>query len=211
MIDNTARALLPSVAGPFLALYARLGLSPNAISFIGFGIAAAAAAAVAIGVPWLAIALWWLSRLADGTDGIYARRHGLASRFGAYLDIVLDMAAYTLMVIGFAVWMPELQGRWLTIVALYVLCITSALALGMQEQQQGLPPRDDRGLRLGAGLAEGGETGIAYTVFLLFPEWLEAATAIWIGVLFTTVVARSALAYRILEPVEPRPTLHSEE
>jgi phosphatidylglycerophosphate synthase len=198
MIDDAARALLPRVAGPVVRLYARLGLSPNAVSAIGFAIAVAAAGAVALGVPLAAIALWWLSRLVDGTDGIHARTHGLATDFGAYLDIVLDMAAYTGMILGFAIQAPSLWPSWLAIVALYVLCITTALALGMQEQKRGLPPRDERGLRLGAGLAEGGETGIAYTLFLLFPAALGPLAAAWIAVLLTTVAARSVLAYRTL-------------
>jgi len=198
MIDNAARALLPRFVSPLTRAYARLGLSPNAVTVLGFVIAALAATAVASGGSFAAIALWWLSRLADGTDGIYARESGRASDFGAYLDIVLDMAAYSLMVIGFAIWMPELQTRWLGIVALYVLCITSALALGIQEQRQGRPARDDRGLRLGAGLAEGGETGIAYTLFLLFPGAIETLSALWIAILLVTVIARSVLAHRIL-------------
>ncbi len=81
---------------------------------------------------------------------------------------------------------------------LYVLCITSALALGAQEERLARPARDDRGLRLGAGLAEGGETGIAYSLFLLFPGWLPVTTAVWIAVLALTVVLRSLLAARSL-------------
>jgi len=52
--------------------------------------------------------------------------------------------------------------------------------------------------RLGAGLAEGGETGIAYSVFLLLPNHLDIATAVWIGILLFTVIARSFLAYQTL-------------
>ena len=69
----------------------------------------------------------------------------------------------------------------------------------MQEAAHGLEARDDRGLRLGAGLAEGGETGIAYSVFLLLPGWLWLSTKIWIATLLLTVIARSLLAYRSLD------------
>ena len=136
--------------------------------------------------------------LVDGTDGIFARNTGQATDFGAYLDIVLDMAAYSAMILGFAYANPELLDRWLVILLLYVLCITSALALGMEEAKRDLPKRDDRGLRLGAGLAESGETGIAYTLFLLLPEQLSPLTALWIAILLTTIVARTILARRRL-------------
>lgn len=198
MIDDPVRAHLPRFVGPLVALYARLGLTPNAVSVVGFGIALAASVAVARGEAWLALLLWWSSRLLDGTDGHYARHSGQATPFGAYLDMVLDMAAYGAMVLGFAVAEPDLWPRWLAIVFLYVLCITSALALGSQEERIGRPPRDDRGLRLGAGLAEGGETGIAYSVFLLFPDRLELTTAVWIALLAATVLLRTLLAWRVL-------------
>ena len=202
MIDNAFRALLPGFVAPVLALYARLGVTPNQVSALGFVIAICASVAVALDFWGLAFALWWLSRLADGTDGLWARQSGLESNFGAYLDIVLDMAAYGAMVLGFAYAAPEFQLRWMAILFLYVLCITSALALGMQEAKQAMTPRDDRGLRLGAGLAEGGETGIAYSLFLLLPDYLWLSTGVWVVVLATTVLARTVLAFRTLGYVD---------
>ena len=202
MIDNAFRALLPGFVAPVLALYARLGVTPNQVSALGFVIAICASVAVALDFWGLAFALWWLSRLADGTDGLWARQSGLESNFGAYLDIVLDMAAYGAMVLGFAYAAPEFQLRWMAMLFLYVVCITSALALGMQEAKQAMAPRDDRGLRLGAGLAEGGETGIAYSLFLLLPDYLWLSTGVWVVVLATTVLARTVLAFRTLGYVD---------
>lgn len=209
MIDNAFRALLPRFVGPLLALYGRLGWTPNHVTVLGLVVAFLASAAVAFHFWWLAFVLWWLSRLADGTDGLYARESGQESDFGAYLDIVLDMAAYGGMVLGFAIAAPEFQAQWMAMLFLYILCIATALSLGMQEAKRAIAPRDDRGLRLGAGLAEGGETGIAYSVFLLFPNDLGITTRIWVTVLIVTVILRSLLAYRVLrleravEPDEP--------
>jgi phosphatidylglycerophosphate synthase len=203
MIDNAFRAILPRFVAPVLALYDRLGWTPNQVSALGFVIALIASAAVAANFWWAAAVLWWLSRLADGTDGLYARVSGQESDFGAYFDIVLDMAAYGAMVVGFAIAVPELQTQWMAMLFLYILCIASALSLGMQEAKRDLAPRDDRGLRLGAGLAEGGETGIAYSVFLLLPAYLEISTTIWVAILATTVIARSFLAYRVLRRGKP--------
>jgi phosphatidylglycerophosphate synthase len=188
---------------PLIGLYRWLGWTPNLVTLLGFALALAAATAVAVHRPWWALALWWISRLADGTDGIYARATGRTSAFGGYLDIVLDMAAYGVMVIGFAIAEPALVAQWMAMLFLYILCITSALALGMQEAGRGLPARDDRGLRLGAGLAEGGETGLAYSVFLLLPELLVYTTSGWVVILLVTVGARTALARRILSAGPP--------
>ena len=205
MIDNAFRARLPRYAGPLLALYARLSLTPDHVTILGFAVALAASLAVAQGSFGVALVLWWVSRIADGTDGLYARSSGQTTRFGAYLDIVLDMAAYGAMVLGFAHAMPELGPQWAAMLFLYILCITSALALGAQEADLPNRPRDDRGLRLGAGLAEGGETGIAYTIFLLFPEQLAWTTQVWIAVLALTVVLRTELARRVLRGAATAP------
>ncbi|MFK7895402.1 MAG: CDP-alcohol phosphatidyltransferase family protein [Myxococcota bacterium] len=200
MIDNAFRAQLPRFTAPLIALYQRLHWTPNHVTALGFAIALLASAAVASGHLWVAFGLWWVSRLADGTDGLLARETGQESDFGAYFDIVLDMAAYGAMVLGFAAYFPAYVWHWMAMLFLYILCIASALALGMQEAKREMEPRDDRGLRLGAGLAEGGETGIAYSLFLLFPGALGVLATIWVIVLATTVIARTALAYRGLSP-----------
>ncbi len=198
MIDNAFRRLLPQFAGPLIRAYRALGLTPNAVTTIGFALACVCGLLIAADRPILALSVWWISRLADGTDGILARESGLASDFGAYFDIVLDMAGYGVVVIALDLRHPEYHMQWMLMLWLYILCITSALALGMEEAKRGEPPRDDRGLRLGAGLAEGGETGIAYTIFLLVPGWLWLSTWLWIAVLATTVVARTLIAHRNL-------------
>lgn len=203
MIDNAFRAVLPRFSRPIVALYGRLGWTPNHVTVLGFAIALIASIAVAAGFWWTALGLWWLSRLADGTDGVYARASGQESDFGAYFDIVLDMASYGAMVLGFAIAAPEYQPQWMAMLFLYILCIATALSLGAQEAKRSLAPRDNRGLRLGAGLAEGGETGIAYSLFLLLPTYMEVTTTIWVVILATTVIARSFLAYRILRPEPP--------
>jgi phosphatidylglycerophosphate synthase len=148
-----------------------------------------------------AIAAWWFGRLLDGTDGIYARATNQVSDFGAYFDIVCDMTSYSVMILGFMVQHPTLNVAWALVLFLYVLCIASALALGSLEEKRNLAARDNRGLRLGAGLVEGGETGIMYTLFLLFPSSLSGLLKVWILLLAATIAIRTILAWRVLAPV----------
>ena len=130
MIDDSFRQILPRFTRPLVRLYARLGLSPNAVSCLGFALAAISALFILQGWALPAIGCWWLGRLLDGTDGIYARQTERATSFGAYLDIVLDMASYSLVVLALDSVHPELHVSWMWILFLYVLCIASALALG---------------------------------------------------------------------------------
>ena len=198
MIDTPFRRILAHTSPMIVKVYSRLGLRPNHITAGATLTAAASAVACAAGYTWLTLGLWWASRWLDGTDGIYARGTDQQTDFGAYLDIVGDMAAYSMMILGFMYRHPDLQWSWLGIVFLYILCISSALALGALSDKRGLRSQDNRGLRLGAGLAEGGETGIAYTLFLLLPQNLGPLTSIWLVILATTVIARTLLAKNLL-------------
>lgn len=202
MIDAPFRNFLPSIAGPVLQLYSRLGLTPNQVTVGGALLALAAAGFTMLDMTWTAIAFWWLGRLMDGTDGIYARATGKVSDFGAYIDILLDMASYGVMPIAFSIAQPENAFLWQLVLLLYVLCITSALALGSLHEKRKMTQTDNRSLRLAAGLAEGGETGIAYTLFLAFPDSVRPMIGLWVVVLIVTVVARTMLAWRTLEAGE---------
>lgn len=199
MIDDPFRSRLPKYVGPILSLYTRLGLSPNQITLIALFLGAGSSYLVSQQNFIPAVIVWWIGRLLDGTDGIYARATNQTSAFGAHFDILADMASYSLMIIGFFFAFPSLQLLWLLILFLYVLCITGALSLGHLEDKQQIPASNNRGLRLAAGVAEGGETGIAYTLFLLFPDHIHALVIAWIGILLITVLARIVLAYHELK------------
>jgi phosphatidylglycerophosphate synthase len=194
MIDNRFRALLPKYVKPLVKLLAGLGLSPNQVTLLGLGVSLFAALAVGTGFFALALALWWLSRLFDALDGIYARAYNKTSDFGAFLDIQMDMLAYSTMIIGLYWQFPEYSLQWMIILLCYVLCISGALGLGSFENTHGIDDSSGRGLRIATGLAEGGETGIAYTVFLLFPGSIAVTSWIWISILAITIVSRIALA-----------------
>lgn len=194
MIDNPFRERLAPIAAPWVKLLTKLKLTPNQVSWIGLAIGLGAALLVATGYFIAAIGLWWLSRFLDGLDGIYARASNQTSDFGAFLDIQLDMLAYSAMIAAFYWQFPELAWQWLLILLAYVLCISGALGLGSFENKQGIEDVSGRGLRLAVGLAEGGETGLAYTVFLLFPSLLPVTTWIWIAILAITILARLVLA-----------------
>lgn len=198
MIDNPFRHWLSNKTGFLNTFYLKLGLSPNHITLAGLFLACCSAFFCAYGFSYLSIFIWWLGRLLDGTDGIYARKTKQTSLFGAYLDILCDMASYSVMIVGFSFLFPELKTIWLLTLGLYVLCVTSALALGALEKEVKTPSRDNRGLRLGAGLAEGGETGIAYTLFLLFPSSVYELSLFWIFILLVTVLSRTFLAKKLL-------------
>ncbi len=197
MIDNPFRAFLPRFVGPLIRLYQFFRLSPDCVTILGCLTGLISAFYVSRGDLIFAFGLWWLGRLFDGTDGVYARHLNRSSKFGAFLDINCDMLAYSAMILAFfRVW-PEFSLNWIAIMALYVLCISGALSLGSLDIHS--QAKSNRKLQLASGLAEGGETGIFYSCCLLFPQYVQTLSGLWIGVLLLTVAARATLAFRVLK------------
>ncbi len=166
------------------------------VTLLGLLFAFGAALEVSKGHLMMALLLWWVGRLFDGTDGIYARKIKQSSPFGAFLDMNCDMISYASIIFGFFLLRPDLSLYWVMVLMLYIFCITGAVTLGQLEREKGFSSKDNRGLRLGAGLAEGGETGIYYSLCFLFPENIVVFSQGWIFILFITIISRFILAYQ---------------
>lgn len=197
MIDNSFRQILPKLASYPVRICILMGIKPTTLTIWGLVLGVVSAYFVANHHFYLAILFWWLGRFCDGIDGIVARATQTNSKFGAYLDIVCDMAAYSVMVLAFNRIFPALHLEWSLILTLYVLCITSALALGQHIEPEATT--DGRGIKLALGLAEAFETGLVYTLILLFPTYTQNICWLWIVTLSITVIARSIFAYRHLD------------
>src|SRR3954470_6239691 len=93
------RAVTPAL----LALCPRV--TPNQISLIAFAVAVAAAVGFALGAPVAAALLVPLASVIDGSDGEVARLTHRSSRYGAFLDAVLDRAADGILFTGAAIYL----------------------------------------------------------------------------------------------------------
>ncbi len=196
--DRFRRWLAPILQGPADFLV-RTGATANQVTAGGFALALGSAVAVAAGRPALGMTIWIASRLLDGLDGAVARRAGVTSGLGGFLDITLDMAAYSLMVVAFAIRHPAHQLQWLLILVGYVLCITTTAVLSsILEHRRALIAGNDRSLQFTAGFAEAGETTVVYVLLALFPGWAGPIALGWVLVLGATVIQRITLARQLL-------------
>jgi len=164
-----------------------------------FVTAAAAAVLIGTGSPRAGLAVWLVSRLGDGLDGVLARETGRSSAFGDYLDITLDMTAYSVVTLGFAAARPELGLVWPAILMGYTLAITTTLALSSAAASAGRRVSDtNRTFQFTTGVAEAGETTVMYALWVVFPHWLAWLAWVWFAVILLTVVQRTWLASRVL-------------
>jgi phosphatidylglycerophosphate synthase len=160
---------------------ARTRITPNQVTVATFVLAVLAAALIAAGRPWPGLAVWILSRAGDGLDGALARATGRTSAFGGFLDITLDMAGYSVMVLGFAVANPALANGWMAVLAGYTLVITTTLALSDAGRAAGRAVgAGGRTFQFTAGFTEAGETSVIY--------------GLWVS----TAVQRSVVAAKLL-------------
>lgn len=101
---------------PLVAALDALGVSPNALTVLGLVLNVAAAAVVASGqLVYGAVAFLFASAF-DMLDGSLARRRGVASRLGAFLDSTFDRLSETALFVALLVdhtrhpygpeWMP---------------------------------------------------------------------------------------------------------
>ncbi len=200
MFDEPFRARFATASRPVATWLARRGVTADQVTLAAFVLGLTAAALIALGFPRSGLALWLTSRVADGLDGAVARAAGSTSAFGGYLDITLDMAAYTAMVAGFGLAHPALGVAWIAVLAGYVIVITTTLALS---DAAGVAGRrvsvTDRTFQFTPGLTEAGETNAMYTLWVLLPEHLPFLVWVWAAALLATGVQRTYLAWRVLE------------
>jgi CDP-diacylglycerol--glycerol-3-phosphate 3-phosphatidyltransferase len=91
------------IEGPVAKVFMRTGLTPNALTLIGFGIAVIGA--------WLAATHNWLiaglvvgfGAAFDLFDGALARATGTSSKLGAFMDSTFDRAGEAVVYIGVAI------------------------------------------------------------------------------------------------------------
>jgi CDP-diacylglycerol--glycerol-3-phosphate 3-phosphatidyltransferase len=103
----------------------RAGLSADAVTLLGLLLSVAAGVAAGLGAwGWSAVLLVW-GGLCDMLDGELARRHGRATRAGAFLDSNLDRLAEAALFFGLAAGFPDRRGVMAAMAALVASILVS--------------------------------------------------------------------------------------
>jgi CDP-diacylglycerol--glycerol-3-phosphate 3-phosphatidyltransferase len=160
------RDRIRGLATPIATGLGRLGLTPNALTVIGFLGTCAAAIAAAMQAWLLAGVLVIAFGIFDMFDGALARATGKASKFGAFLDSTLDRTGESLVLAGVAVGCAAagfmegvlLAGLAATFASGVTYTRAKAESLGVHGEV-GVAPRPERLILLAAGLILAGLFG----------------------------------------------------
>ena len=100
ILSIDVRARVRAIAEPIARAIGRTGLTPNHLTFIGFGIARVAAVAAAANQRLAAGLLVLFGAIFDLFDGALARATSRTSRLGAFYDSVFDRAGEGVVYVG---------------------------------------------------------------------------------------------------------------
>ncbi len=141
---------------------ARLGVSPNAVTFAGLAGAGVSAYLISEGVFWAGGVVMLLAGILDLFDGALARATGQDSDFGALLDSVIDRVSEIVVLLGLLLFYTRngsVEGSALVYLAAGGSVMVSYLrarseGLGI-ECKVGIMTRPERVAALGFGLIIG--------------------------------------------------------
>jgi phosphatidylglycerophosphate synthase len=102
LVSPDLRARVRGLAEPVARGFGRLGLTPNHLTLIGFGLAILAAVGAAAGAWLVAGLLVIVGGVFDLFDGALARATGRANRLGAFYDSVFDRWGEGIVYVGVA-------------------------------------------------------------------------------------------------------------
>lgn len=199
MLDRFKNFWQGVMLAPFINLFLRLGISPDAVTLVGtLGVSVGALVFFPQGMLWQGVVMVTLFVFSDLIDGAMARKMGRKDDFGAFLDSTLDRLADGFLLGGLAVFyatsttngsIPLMITALLGLIGAFMTSYTRARAesLGI-DAKVGILQRPERIVLLSAPQALFG---------LVFNGWVLAIITVILTVTaWITVIQRVAFVYR---------------
>lgn len=179
LLSNRLKEAARGFLAPVVRLAKRLGITPNRVTVLGFGVIVVAAGLVAIGQLLIGAVVLVAGSLLDAVDGALARATGGSTAFGNFLDSTLDRAAEAILYAGIVAYflrasVDPLGPVLLALAALsgsFMVSYTRAKAeaLGVTASV-GLAPRTERLVLIVAGIGLAGlglENGLTGAIAII--------------------------------------------
>lgn len=199
MFDAAARRLLDRPLGRAAAALDVGWITPDRLTGAGLVLGLGSAGSAALGWWAVAAVLWLASRLADGLDGPLARRRGSRDAgAGGFFDITADFTVYGATVVGVGIGSGGPLWPFLLVLLAYYVNGAAFLAFSSLAERSGRTIDDGRSLSFLGGLAEGGETILVHTLWLVLPFWAPQIAVVWAAVVGLSAAHRIVTGYRAL-------------
>jgi CDP-diacylglycerol---glycerol-3-phosphate 3-phosphatidyltransferase len=191
---------------PVVNLFARLGISPDAVTLVGtVGVSAGALVFFPQGMLWEGVLVITAFVFSDLVDGALARKVGRTDTFGAFLDSTLDRIADGAIFGGLALYFAWVAEDRIYLVLSLVCLVMGGVTSYARSRGEGL------GFRAKTGIAERADRLVAILVLTFFGDLLGLPilyeVTLWVLALASTltVVQRVLLVRRQALAASPPP------
>jgi len=212
MLDSSLRRMLDGPLRAAAAAVDRSWVTPDRLTVAGLVLGLGSAAAAATQLWWWSLALWLVSRVLDGLDGSLARlrreravrqgRESHDSEAGGFLDIVADFTVYGFTVFGVGIGATTAFGApwWPFVLVLVAYYVNGAafLAFSSIAERTNRQIDDGRSLSFLGRIAEGGETIVVHSLWLMLPFIAWQLALVWGVVVGISAIQRIVVGYRAL-------------
>jgi len=184
-LTDLAHEWMEILFAPLARFLQRLHVTPNMITVLGSALGLGGGVALALGNWPVATGLLVVSGFLDGVGGLLARYSQQTSRFGAFLDSVLDRWSDSSIFLGLLVWYSR-AGMQMQVALAGISLASSVLVSYTRARAEGVGAQCKRGLftRLER-----------FTVVIAGLVLNQMSIALWVIAVLSTVTALQRIYY----------------
>ena len=194
MLDRFKAFWQGVVLAPFVKLFLRLGISPDAVTLVGtLGVVAGALVFFPQGRLWQGVLVITAFVFSDLIDGQMARQSGQTTRFGAFWDSTLDRIGDAAVFGGLVLYFAGPGDDFLYLcVALYCLVMGSVTSYARARAES-------LGMDAKGGLAERADRLVAILVLTFFGDLLDFPILYEVTLWALAVASTYTVVFRVLK------------
>jgi len=179
---------------PFVNLFLRLGISPDAVTLVGtLGVAAGALAFFPRGLLWEGVLVITAFVFSDLIDGQMARQSGRTSKFGAFWDSTLDRIGDGAIFGGLLLYFAGPGDDYL------YLCLTLYCLIMGSVTSYARARAESLGMDAKGGLAERADRLVAILVLTFFGDVLDLPILYELTLWVLAAASTYTVAFRVLK------------
>ncbi|MGZ5398484.1 MAG: phosphatidylinositol phosphate synthase [Nocardioides sp.] len=194
MLDRFKAFWQGVMLAPFVNLFLRLGISPDAVTLVGtLGLAGAALVFFPQGLLWQGVLVITAFVFSDLIDGQMARQSGRTSKFGAFWDSTLDRLGDAAIFGGLLLFFAGPGDDYLYLcLALYCLVMGSVTSYARARAES-------LGMDGKGGLAERADRLVAILVMMFFGDLLDLPILYEVTLWVLAVASTYTVVFRVLK------------